>query len=413
MRARGIFLAGGTVAGATVSGVRTISLLSVFACVFAPAVTAAAPQLEPRLSLTTEERYDNALAGQGPGPQMMTKIIPRAGVSLRDRTLDSELWYSPDFQIRHTTNNEIRIDHRGGVDLAKRLTETADVSIRGQMWRVSDPTSLPRMGLGTAGFTGAVLYGVADAGLHVRLSERWSTQVRYRFEGARFFDPPPEQRPLGYVRPENSLVQAPAAEFWYRASARTSIGAEYRLQPFAFGASQALSHSPAGLLRFRVSRFTTLMVRGGPVWFAGQKADVNSTEVLYVTGVVPRLHFELTRDAGHFDFGGQLGQDLAGANGYTTAQWAQYAGFYTGWRITRPLRVHAGSYLFRSGAAPGGLQEWTGTQLDALGYAVEGGAEWEFHPQLRLQLSLQRVDQLGVVAFTRNIAAVRLMATAW
>ena len=53
--------------------------------------------------------------------------------------------------------------------------------------------------------------------------------------------------------------------------------------------------------------------------------------------------------------------------------------------------------------------------MDALGYAVGVGVEWRFHPQLMLQAQLDRVEQLGAVAdrYTRNIAAVRLVATAW
>ncbi|HZA50767.1 MAG TPA: hypothetical protein VE549_08500, partial [Myxococcaceae bacterium] len=81
------------------------------------------------------------------------------------------------------------------------------------------------------------------------------------------------------------------------------------------------------------------------------------------------------------------------------------------------LRIFGGAFGFRNGPAPGGTSEWFGGMSQEYGYAVSGGAEWRFHQRLMLQLQMDRIERvIGASAlgtFARNIAALRLVITAW
>jgi hypothetical protein len=360
-------------------------------------VAFAGTAIKPTLSLTAEERYDDdALlrTAESPlGAELMTKLSPRLGLELSGRTYEAEGWYSSDFQFRHLSQS-FQVDHRGALALNKRLSPQDAVMARLQIWGVADPTSLPRMGMGRS--LDPVLYGTGELGFDSAVTRRFLLQGRYRLEGAYFFD---GQTPPG-------AVHAPSIELWYRASRRASVGAEYRFQHFLFGAAQGIAHSPVALFRYRVTPFSTFTARGGPSWYRSAEA----------AGILPRVHLELARDARGFEFGIQVGQDLAGASGYALALWAQYAGAYVRWRLNEPLRIFAGAFGFRNGTAPGRAVDWFGG-MSEYGYAVGGGAEWRFHRRLMLQVQVDRIEQVvGAAAlgsFARNIAAARLVMTAW
>jgi hypothetical protein len=364
-----------------------------------PALGLAGTSVDPKLSLTAEERYDDdALLRRSGGPlgaELMTKLVPRVGLALRGHTYQSEAWYAPDLEFRHLSRS-FQINHRGGLELRKRLSRRNTFTAQLQIWRVADPTSLPRMGLGTS--LKPVLYGTGELALDSVLSRRFIANLRYRLEGAYFYDP---STPPG-------AVQAPSAELWYRATRRASVGVEYRFQHFVFGSAQAIAHAPGALFRYRLTRSTTLTVRGGPVRY----------EEIGGSGLVPRFQVEVGREAHHFELGVQAGQDVVGASGYAIALWTQYAGGYAAWRVGGPLRLFGGGYYFRNGRAPGNPSAWFGPISEADGYAIGGGVEWRFHRKLVAQAQLDHVDQLGpgrgaAETLSRNIAAVRLVMTAW
>ena len=201
-------------------------------------------------------------------------------------------------------------------------------------------------------------------------------------------------------------MHAPSLESLYRVTRRLSLGAEYRFQHFIFGPAQGIAHSPVAVARYRLTPFTTLTGRGGAIWFRSAE----------VAAILPRAHLELARSVRGFELGIQAGQDLVGASGYTLALWAQYAGGYVGWRLNERIRIFGGAFGYRNGPAPGGVSEWF-AGMSEYGYAVSGGAEWRFHQRLMLQLQMDRIERvIGASAlgtFARNIAALRLVITAW
>lgn len=382
---------------------RIMTALAV-AGLFVPRAAQADLVAKPTLSISAEERYDDDLllrteAATPLNGELMTKITPRGGLKLSDRTFELDAWYAPDFQFRYFSR-DFRIDHRAGMNVTQEISPRVTARAEGELWRVSDPTSLPRMGVARS--MSPVLYGTAQVGLDTLLSRRLILGTQYRFEGSRIYA---DNLPV-------SQVHQPSAELWYRLSPRSSVGTEYRFQYFSYGAQKSTGNSPAALFRYRLNRQMTFTARGGAVWY--QELSGQSQ------GVAPRVHLQLDRNVAGFELGVQAGQDVLGATGFSDAVWAQYAGIYAGVRISERFRIYGNTYGFRNGEAPGGQEEWLGMR-DGLGmsqgYGVGGGAEWSFNKQLVAQLQLDRVAQVGAYGpdanLSRNIAAVRLVVTPW
>jgi hypothetical protein len=363
-----------------------------------------APQLEPRLQVGLEGRYDDdALLRHGDtgAPvrgELLTKVIAQGGLHAENHTWSLDAWYAPDFQLRYFSRST-RIDHRAGVDLQTRLTPRTRFTGELRGWRVSDPTSLPRTGMGRS--LSPVLYGTADAGFTSRLTRSVDGRLRYRFEGTRMLE---AGMPPG-------LVHAPSAELSWNVTARAALGTEYRFQYFIYGVERAIAHSPVSTFRYRTGPHTQLVLRAGPVFY---KAGTRGQD-----GVAPRLHAQFSRSHDAFELGLQAGQDLLGATGFSSAVWAQYAGLHGGWHLSRRLRLHAGTYAFRNGAAPGTREAWLSTSTDpgTAGYAVGGGVEWSLTRHLLVQGQVDRISQVGSyvpdVDLSRNVVAVRLLMRTW
>ncbi len=370
--------------------------------VLAPLLGASAgTEVQPRLRLTAEERYDDDLllreeSGATFG-ELMTKLSPRVGLELKNPTLEFDGWYAADLQLRHLSRT-VRLDHRAGLELNQRLSRLTSIDAELGVWRVTDPTSLPRMGVGRT--LDPVLYGRGEVGLDSQLSRRWLSRVAYAFEGTRVYTP---ETPLG-------MAHAPSAELLYRLSPRSSAGLGYRFQYFVFGPETATAHTPEALFRYQLDKFTGLALRAGPVAF-GQNGGA--------LGVAPKLDVNIYRRVRRMDFGLVAGQDVVGASGFSNALWAQYAGLHTGWTALEDLRIWAGASVFRNGDAPGTFDEYVGPDGPGIssGYALGAGAEWELHQHLMIQGQLDRVVQAGVFGpggdLARNIAAVRLVLRAW
>ncbi|MGA9520702.1 MAG: hypothetical protein WBV82_04510, partial [Myxococcaceae bacterium] len=268
--------------------------------VLAPLLGASAgTEVQPRLQLTAEERYDDdALLREETGGtygELMTKLSPRVGLDVRNPTLELEGWYAADLQLRHMSRT-VRLDHRGGFELNQRLSRLTSIDAEIGVWRVSDPTSLPRMGVARA--LAPVLYGRGEIGLDSQLSRRWLIRVAYAIEGTRIYTP---DTPVG-------MSHAPELDLLYRISPRVSAGVGYRFQYFMFGPETALAHTPEALVRYQFDKFTGLAVRAGPVAFGHNGGAV---------GVAPRLDVNIYRRVRRMDYGVVAGQDVVGASGFS------------------------------------------------------------------------------------------------
>lgn len=359
---------------------------------------------EPHLQLALEERYDDDLllrtAGAG---QLMTKVSPRLGLELRDPTLTSETWYAADLLMRHGSGR-ITLDHRGGLELQKGFSRRFMLRAEVEAWRVSDPSSLPRMGI--ARTLDPVLYGRGNLYTVARLSERLDWRLGYAIEGAKVYDA--ADRDPGFAH-------APYTGLSYALSRRATVGSEYRYQIFQLGEERAQAHSVVGTFRYRITRLWLFDGAAGGVHF--QPSAGSGTD----GGLVPRLSMSLMRDGEQLDFAFAVGHDLVGASGFTSALWADHASMTAEWRLNRPLRVFGAASFFRNGRAPN--QDWTvfegASARVATGYALGAGAEWSFDETFALRATFDRYAQVagasGIAAadLTRNIAAIRLVMTAF
>lgn len=373
-------------------------LLMACALLGAPGAMAASV-LDSSLRLTAEERYDDDLRlSEGGAGQFMTKLTPRLGLELKDPRSKGEGFYASDLLVRHGSGN-VTLDHRGGVDLSHALSRRLKLDFTGRIFRVTDPTSLPRDGLARS--LSPILYGRARLGVSGRATRRLDVRATYAFEGAKVFE----------AGREAGFVHTPSVEAWYRSTRRLTLGLEYRYQGFVFGDTFEHAHGAFAGLRYRLTRPTTLTVRGGPVFYQPAEGEL---------GVLPRVTVELAREGELFDVGFMLGHDLVGASGFTNTLWADYASLVFSRRFNARWSVYGAGSFFRNGRAPGqGAFSLKDTLYVSQGYAVGGGVEYRLNRYLTLQGAADRIAQVGAedeaagVDLARNVFAVRLVISAW
>ncbi|MFL5348009.1 MAG: hypothetical protein ACJ8AT_24730 [Hyalangium sp.] len=355
--------------------------------------------LDPSLKITAEERYDDDFRlAEGTGGQLMTKLSPRFGLEVKDPRTTSEAFYSADLLVRHGSGNA-SLDHRGGLTLGHELSRRLKLDFTGKLFRVTDPTSLPREGVARS--LSPTLYGQAKLSVTERATERLDLKASYAFEGAKVYE---EGRAPGFVH-------TPSVEAWYHETRRLSLGLEYRYQGFLF--ENQFSHAQGAFagLRYRLTRPTTLTVRGGPVLYTSPEGQ---------SGWLPRVAVGLERDGELLDLGVSAGHDLVGASGFTNALWADYASVMVSRRFDDRLSAHAAASYFRNGRAPNeGAFRWNESPYVSQGYAVGGSVDYRLTREVTLQGAVDRIAQVGAgdvaagVDLARNVLAVRLVVSAW
>lgn len=360
----------------------------------------AAHVLDSSLRLTAEERYDDdfRLNGGGTGGQFMTKLSPRLGLEVKDERTKAEGFYATDLLVRHGSGNAT-LDHRGGVDLGYALSRRLKVDFTGKLFRVTDPTSLPRDGVARS--LAPTLYGQARVTVSERATRRLDLRASYAFEGAKEYE----------VGRMPGFVHTPSVEAWYRSTRRLTLGLEYRYQNFLFAGESSHAHGGFAALRYRLTRPTTLTVRGGPVLYTSPEG---------VAGWLPRYAVELERDGEMLDLGLIAGHDLVGASGFTNALWADFASVVASRQFSGRLSAHAAASYFRNGRAPGeGAFRVSDSPYVSQGYAVGGSVDYRMTRYLTLQGAVDRIAQVGAgdaaagVNLARNVFAVRLLISAW
>ncbi|MBF5041100.1 hypothetical protein FGE12_01750 [Aggregicoccus sp. 17bor-14] len=377
----------------------------------------------PSLKVTAEERYDTdlRLRENGAGGQLMSKLSPRLGLEAKDPTLVLDSFYAADAFIRHGSGST-SLDHRAGVDLKKQLSRNLRLDTALRVFRVTDPTSLPRQGLGAT--FDPILYGKATVGLGGRVSRRWNVRGAYTFEAARVYAATPQVGVgLEGKSARGDFVHTPTLEAWYGVSRRLLLGTEYRYQAFQLSNGLDQSHTPSAMLRYHLTRWTTFTARGGPVFFQPHSGVAGGQ------GVIPRVQLELTREVEHAALGLVVGHDLVGASGFDRTLWADYASLVASRAFSDNFNVFGAASFFRNGKAPNqGLTSFSAQDGVSQGYAVGGGVEYRLNRYLALQGTVDRIDQVGgpqapaagpggaatgAVDLSRNVAAVRAVFTAW
>jgi opacity protein-like surface antigen len=265
-------------------------------------------------------------------------------------------------------------------------------------WRVSDPTSLPR--LGVAASLSPVLYGRGEAGAHYQLTERWTAGLGYLFEGAQIYD--------GKSAP--GFAHSPSVEAWYRATRITDLGMEVRFQQFLFGSESSTATSASLTARHHFTRQVHGSIRGGAGTYSAPGTAMAAARPY------PRVQLELGREGERLDLAVVLGHDLMGASGFTTALWADYGSTVLEWRALESLAVFGAASVFRNGKAPD-LGFWPpGAAGTSQGYALAAGLEWKLNKAVALKLQGDRYAQIGAAApgavdLARNVVSARVVVT--
>ena len=368
----------------------------------------AGAEIVPTLKLAVEERYDDdrllLTNPQGNGGQMVTKVSPIIGLDVKERTFNAHSFYAADLYI-HSADGSTGLDHRAMIDFRDELSHRFALDSKLEVWRVSDPTSLPRGGL--ARTLSPILYGSGELAGSERLTRRTTLRVGYRFEGVKIYDPDPAfYKPPGYAH-------TPFAELWYRLTRRTDIGVEYRFQYLTFGTQSSDANSIAATYRYQISPDMKMTVKLGPTFYQKLESDPFDRSR---TGWLPRFIFDLTRDAKGSRIGLLLAHELAGASGFTSGVWTEYVSLYGGQKLFRDFSIVGGVSLYRNGpAAHVALDSWSSSQI-AKGYWVTAGLEWQVMREFSLTGAFTRLSQLATTGgggeLSRNVVALRLVYTA-
>ena len=362
----------------------------------------AGTQVKPQLSLMTEERYDDDLLLRqeaGGAGEFLTKVSPTIGANVDDHTYALKAWYAPDL-LYHSGSGSLTVDHRGGLDLKKALSPRVKLDGSLEIWRVTDPTSLPRLGL--AKTLSPVLYGKAHLDGVWQVAPRWQAIFGLQSEAAHVYE----------ANSEPGYVEEPYAKALYALGHRSIAGVQYRYSLFLFGPDQAQAHGLFGEYDYRISRELTLRLNAGPVFFQRK----NHPEQ---TGVLPKLDVELERNGPRLAWGLVVGHDLVGASGFTAALWADYASLAGTYKFSEPFHLLWFASFYRNGPVPN--QGAFSTKLSgptlSSGYDLGGGAEWQLSRALVARATVNRFAQLGGIPgeqdLSRNIYALRLIYTAW
>ncbi len=367
--------------------------IAIAGCLLATGASAGT-EVSPLLRAFVEERYDDdpLSVGHG-GGQLMTKLSAQLGVSAEQRTLEGHAWYAPDLMLRHGSGSTA-LDHRAAVGMRARLSRTDDVRGWARLWRVSDPTSLPRLGL--ARTLSPILYGQAGVDVRGALSPRWIGRLGHAAEGAR----------IDAHAEAPGLYHSPRAELTFLASRRLELGGEYRFQLFRRGDEGAYAHGGTAFVRYRLTRQTSAAVRAGPI----------AVESRSGSALLPRVLVEVSRDGPTVDFALAFGEDLVGASGFTAALWAHHASALVEVRPSARMRAFAAASYFRNAPVGRlGFDPLAPREDDAQGYVAGAGLEWRFNPDLAAIGTVERFAQLGGATdeLARNIASLRLVATPW
>jgi len=359
---------------------------------FGAAVAHAETIIKPLIEVGTEARYDTDPYLNG-NQEVFSKISPKGGVIIANENLKLSAWYAAD-ALYKAVQQVPELDHRGAIDFKDQVSHKLAIRSDAEVWRVEDPTSLPRLGL--AAVPVPIFYSTAGAGLTYDFTQRMSLLFDDRQEVAKIYQ---NGLPL-------SLTQAPSAELKYKLSVRDTVGVTYRYQAFIAvptPASDLVGQTHAGLMSLE-HRFTEKWhgyVKGGPLaWVDGTQRGA--------TSVVPVGEAGITWEGELSEVDLIGGHDLLGSAGYAAAVWADYAELAVAWHPTRKLNIWVGSGAFRNGLAPDGA-------TTVQGYSVGGGLGWAFTREITGRVQAQRIQQQDIntgaaqlVAVDRNIFGVQL-----
>jgi hypothetical protein len=416
---------------------------------------AAAAIFTPDLEVLAEERYDDEIllreVNNGNGATF-TKVGAKLGLTAKQELWNLEAWYAPDLLFQDLTGNT-ELEHRGRFKLAQTIGPMTEWKGDLQLWRVTDPTALPRIGIGRT--LDPIFYVSTDLGLRHELSRRTGLRVSEHFELAKIDFQSWEVAPATGTEPTGLLggvsgtcgpetvnpnthaavacipayqtapgfVNAPSGELYWKANHRWELAAGERVQFFNFGPEFGVGNGPYARSAYMVTRETTFNFTAGPVWFNQTVTLQRTTEGNYINpasgepGLVPRINAELTRHGPQLDWSLAAGHDLVGASGFTNVLWADFAALFATYRLTGlPLSVTAGGSYYRNGQTPN-QGAWPAFSVGAgvaAGYAVEAELEWKLSHKMATQLVYNRLTQVGEVYagaqpnLSRNIIALRL-----
>ena len=386
---------------------RSFTTAAAIGWAFTGLIASASSRFAPFALVTLEERYDDDRLFQienGGKGQFISKVSPQLGFQLDAPTLTVRPWYAADIYERRLTT--LKVDHRGELMLKKQFFRRFSTGALLKVWRVTDPTTLPRLGL--ARTLSPVLYGTAKVEFSQRLTRLWEIHPVYRFEGAQVdeFDPS-----TGVNRPPG-FYHSPSIESWWTLSARSAVGVEYRFQQFNYG--QDTAHSQGGFvdLRYFFTPQVSFTAKAGPALYSQQGTRDSGS------GVLPRVYLELILKDRWSELNVVAGHDLVGASGFTSVVWANFASAVATFTFYGPFSLFGEASFFSNGKLSNSTLLTFQSPDSSKGYVLGGGVEFKVNNYVKLQGAFLRIAQFATanvlnLNLDRNVGSVRLVLSAW
>ena len=354
--------------------------------------------VKPLVELGTEARYDSDPYLDGEN-EFFSKVSPKVGATVENENLKLRGWYAADVMYK-AIQQVPEVDHRGQLKLSDQLSRRLELHADLQLWKVQDPTSLPRTGL--AAVPVPILYGTAALGLNYRLSQRATLQLDDRQEIAKIY-----AKNLPF-----SMTQTPSLGLRYALTERDTLTTAYRYQAF-LALPQVVGQTHAVLLGIdhKLSHTWHVFAKAGPLMFLDGRtaAQLQNLGITAQSAVVPVGEGGLGWNGKYSEVDLVLGHDLVGSAGYAAAVWTDYA--QLAWAVHPWAKVtfYVGGGGFRNGTAPA-------QTTNIYGYTVEGGVGYALTETLQLRGSAERLQQRAdekdqLVALDRNIFGVQLTWT--
>lgn len=369
---------------------RTAALQAVLAvAVLGAGVARAETVVKPLVQVGSEARYDSDPYLNG-HEEIFSKISPTLGATIANENLKLQGWYAADVMYK-AIQDVPEVDHRAQLKFDDQVSKKLKLRADAELWKVGDPTSLPRLGI--AAVPVPILYSTAGAGFTWQVAQRWFLLVDDKQEFAKIYE-----HNLPY-----SVTQTPSAGFQYALTARDRFSATYRYQAFlAWPAVTGQTHAGIFGLNHQFSHTWHGYVKGGPLAYLDDRHGGAAS-------VVPVGEAGLGWSGEYSEVDLVGGHDLVGSAGYADAVWTDYAQLGWAYHPTKPLTLYLGAGAFRNGIAPA-------QDANIWGYDFGGGLGYAFNPAWAAALNVQRLSQTAneqqdLVALDRNIFGVRLTWT--
>ncbi|HEX9291817.1 MAG TPA: hypothetical protein VF904_20045 [Anaeromyxobacteraceae bacterium] len=349
----------------------------------AGARASASVQVEPIARLSLEGGYDSNFLYDGRGGDVMGRVSPDLGLTLRDHTWMLALVGGGDLLLYEQRARAPVWNQRGTLQLAMRPDHRSTLTAEVGVIYAADPIGLARLGI----------FGRSDAGLIVQGAARAAWRLDHDWRIAGTF----AERVVRFDDGTGAASHTPGVEATRQLDHHLEVGGAYRFdvfQAFGAGAQDAYANELQAVARYRWTRRLTMEAEGGPALWIPPGAGAPS--------VLPQAMVQLLEVGRVLDARVTLrhgvGLGILATPGLTDTVEAAAA-----LKVGRSWKLHSEGGIWRSGAIPWGAD-------GVVGYGIAGEVLWLLGGGVQVGFGASRFARAdsGTTLYDRNIVGLRV-----